>query len=191
MSTSGRRRGEAREREVPMNAREFRIRLNDVLVTAETNQRYHQHEQTRLWWWDKAVKITVAVLALLALLAVFLPHEYKNWEIGVAFLAAVAAVVLNVVPVGEWVTESGELFRSWSDLYLSAEQLELRTQDLFDEDEAPDLRVERLMELVGKQSQLDATERAPNKKLLSDCQDYVEKRRGLFVEPTEEVATHG
>src|SRR6266851_7266844 len=94
-------------RSATMQASEFQHELHEEKVVAEANQRYHQFMQRKLWWWDKAAKIAVAVLALFALLSVFLPHELKWLEITVATIAALAAIALNVVPVGEWVTESG------------------------------------------------------------------------------------
>src|SRR5205823_224863 len=112
-------------------------------------------------------KIDVAALAVFALLAVFLPHEWKWLEVVAAVLAAVAALVLNVVPVGEWVTDYGEMFRSWSDLLLTAEQLELKAGELDDNTPVPEHLAERLEEVVSRQCQPDAMEPAPGDALLA------------------------
>jgi hypothetical protein len=167
---------------------EFRNEVHNLGYTAEVNQRYHQIKQRRMWLWDKWVKIGVALLALFALLAVFLPHEWKCLEVVAAVAATVAAVVLNVVPVGEWVTEFGEMFRSWSDLLLAVEQLELKARN-FEEDAAiPDHLVERLAELVSHQCQLDAMEPAPDDALLSRCQGDINQRTyGKGVRTHEQV----
>ena len=159
-----------------MTASEFCSELHKLTYTAEVNQRYHQIKQARMWWWDKFVKIGVAILTVFALLAVFLPHELKWLEIGVATAAAVAAVVLNVVPVGEWVTEFGEMFRSWSDVLRDAELLELKARKLKNKADVEEHLVERLEELVSQHCQLDAMEPAPNDELLFRCQGDINER---------------
>ena len=121
----------------------------------------------------RALKIVVAVLAVFAVAAVFLFHELKWAEFIVALLAALAALALNVVPVGEWVTEFGEMFRSWSDLLRDVEQLELKARDLGDEEQTPEHLVERLNDGLSRQCQLDSLEHAPDEKLLLRCQGDV------------------
>ena len=70
------------------------------------NQLYYQITHTKLSWWDKVVKIGVGALATAALLGAFVPDEFKWAEIVTAALAVVAAVALNVIPVGEWASDS-------------------------------------------------------------------------------------
>jgi hypothetical protein len=89
-----------------------------------------QLKQQQYWHWDKGIKIGVAALAVVALLATFLPESVKWLEVLIASLAVLAAVILNVVPVGEWMMEHAELFRSWSDLLLDVEQMQIRTRGL-------------------------------------------------------------
>jgi hypothetical protein len=159
-----------------VQAPEFRGELHNLAYTAEVNQRYHHLKQRQMWLWDKVVKIGVAVLAVLALIAAFVPHELKWLEVTAALLAALAAVALNVVPVGEWITEYGEMFRSWSDLLLDAEQLELKAREIDDGAPVPIHLVERLQETINRQCQLDAMEPPPDDKLLSRCQGDINER---------------
>ena len=158
-----------------MLAASFRNQLWEAKYTAMVYQRYYQLKREQMWWWDKAVKIGVAVLAVLALLAVFLPHDpvWKGIEIVAASLALVAAIVLNVIPVGEWEAAYGEMFRGWTDLLVGTEQLELKAWDLADDADVPDHRVDRLAELVARQYQLEGDGPTPKDELLLVCQRYI------------------
>jgi hypothetical protein len=97
---------------------------------------------------NKAVKIGVAFLGVAALCAVFLPHELKWLELTIAAFAAAAAIVLNVIPVGEWMMTAGEMFRAWSDLLLTAERLELKVIDLADDANVPWSAPRNLVQLL-------------------------------------------
>ncbi len=160
-----------------MHVTELEQELHNLAYTAEVNERYYQIKLSAVWWLDKGVKIGVAVLAVLALLAVFLPHELKWLELVAASLAVVAAVILNVLPVGEWVTEYGEMFRSWSDLFQEAKHLELKAREINPSEPVPSHLIERLEDLIGRQCQLDAMEHhAADEKLLLRCQGDINER---------------
>lgn len=159
-----------------MQTPEFRQSLHELKYTAQVNQRYHQLKQKEMWCYDKSVKIGVAVLAMFALLAVFLPHELKGIEVAVASAAALAAIALNVVPVGEWMMEYGEMFRSWCDLLLTADQLEMKAKEFGETDVVPAHLLDRLQDLGTRRNQLDAMEKAPDDALLLRCQGDVNER---------------
>jgi hypothetical protein len=159
-----------------MKISDFQHELHELAYTGEVNQRYHQIKQRQMWWWDKAVKIGVAVLAVVALVTAFLGDELKLLEQAAASVAAVAAIVLNVIPVGEWETHYGELFRAWSDLLLGAEKLELKARELDAEAPVHNYLLEQFADLRGQACQLDATEHAPDDKLLDRCQGDINER---------------
>jgi len=158
-----------------MTAKDFRLELFNLSYTAEVNQRYYQLKYTTTWRWDKGVKISVACLAVIAAMFVFLPHELKWLEILVAALAVAMAIVLNVIPVGEWMTENGEMCHSWNDLFIALDRLKMRTRDLPDGGEIPAHLEDALMELNSRQYELDQ-DHAADEALLVRCQEDVTQR---------------
>jgi hypothetical protein len=149
---------------------EFEQKQYHISVCAGQNQRYHQR-RAHLWTrWDRGVRIAVGVLAViafsLAIVATFRHSGLVDW-LGViaAFAAAVAAVVLNVMPLGEWSAQHLDLFRRWTDLREDIDALEFDfqgdpTQELIDRLKALDATVHRICgtESVG-----------PKKSLLDEC----------------------
>jgi hypothetical protein len=79
---------------------------------------------------------------------------------------------VNVVPVGKWMTEFAEMFRSWSDLLLDEQALELKASEL----EVPADLMERLAEMLSRQCQLNALEPAPEEEMLFRCQGDINER---------------
>ena len=74
-------------------------RLEKIAYTAGINQRYHQQFQ---WWWsiaDKAVEFAVGILAVIGVFV--LTPGRESWAAVVAFLALIAAIVLNIIPSAE------------------------------------------------------------------------------------------
>ena len=170
-----------------MKTSEFRIEVYRLSYAAQVNQRYYQIKHSRFSWWDKSVKIGVAALAIAAFGTAFVPHEWKWVEIVAAVLAALSAVVLNVVPVGEWVSEYRAMFASWNDLLLDADQLELKVRDLADDEDVHEILVELLKDLIARQCQLDDPH-APDEKLLATCQgDITERMYGNGVRTYEQA----
>lgn len=158
-----------------MNVKQFRDEIYRLTYTSEVNQRYYQIKHTRMWWADKAVKILVAFLAVTALLFVFLPENWKWLEIVTGCLAAAAAIMLNVVPVGEWMCDYKTMFDAWNRLFHDAEQLGLKVRDAAEDEPTPALLIEMADELTARQCHLDDAH-APDDKLLSECQGDVTQR---------------
>lgn len=174
-----------------MKASDFRLDIYKLTYTAEVNQRYYQLKYTSMWRWDKIIKVSVAALAMLATVCVFLPHEYKMLEFAIAFLAAILAIVLNVIPIGEWMVEHGEKCRCWNDLYICADKLRMMTRDIPDDESVPSYLLDHLHDLGAKQYQLD-DEHTGDEALLGRCQEDVNQRMyGGNVRTYEEaVAEH-
>ncbi len=172
-----------------MNVEKQRDLLHELTYTCTMNQLYHQRFAHWWWRWDKAVKITVGLLAVIALVAVYLPESPGWWiEPLSAWLAAIAAIVLNVVPVGEWESRHSELFRAWSDLGARANLLELKTSDLPENEPLNPILVDWYQSLAADRDRLDAQEPAANDELLKRCQEDVnEMRYGEGIRTTKQV----
>lgn len=153
-----------------MTPERFNALVDELVFICDMNQRYHQHIQRQCWAWDKAVKIAVAALAIGALVSAIIGEPARTFDIGLAACAAVVAIVLNVIPVGEWEREYAEMFRSWSDLRFCAEQLRLKQSEA---ETVSECSSERLAELIGRRHSLSAHESLPNRALLIRCQEDV------------------
>ena len=153
-------------------------RLEKIAYTAGINQRYHQQFQ---WWWsiaDKAVRIAVGILAVIGVFV--LTPGRESWAAVVAFLALIAAIVLNIIPSAEREQFYGDLFRRWSDLRKDAESENLRLAARDSEANATPDVVERIRDLCEKEHCLCAAEPAPWRKFLGKCQeDENQSRHGL------------
>jgi hypothetical protein len=158
-----------------MIAKELYNRLYELIYTCRINQLYHQKKALKCWRWDKFVKIAVASLAVLALIATFWSEDWKTAEHCVAGAALVAAIILNVLPVGEWEGHFSELFRSWSDLRTSAERLMIDLYDYADEERVENWLVDSYSDLQSRKLGLNADEWEPDDKLLSECQRLVNR----------------
>jgi hypothetical protein len=143
--------------------------------TAEVNQRYYQLKKTTTWRLDKGFKIGVALLAVTAALFVFLPHDLKWLEVVSAILAVAMAIVLNVIPVGEWMTEYGEMCHSWNSLFIEIDRLKMRTRDIANEEAIPAHYEESLIDMNARQYELDQ-DHAADDALLVRCQEEVNNR---------------
>src|SRR5579859_7622665 len=106
-----------------MTCSDLKTSLWEVIRYCDMNQRYHQ----RLSWWfgllDKLAKIAVAVVAVVAVVLALSGEAWKTYDIGWSVAAAVLAVILNVLPFGEYERFYDEMFRRWSDLRIDAETL--------------------------------------------------------------------
>jgi hypothetical protein len=85
----------------------------------------------------------------------------------IAFLAAAAAVILNILPLGECAAEHLDLFRRWTDLREDVDAV------LFDLKDNPDQElIDRLKSLDAKMHRICGAEpMEPDKKLLRRCYD--------------------
>jgi len=156
-----------------MNHDEYCCRMRDVKYTAGMNARYHQNCEDWFDWWDKAIRVAVAGLAVFGLVLA-VPGLDKDWPganipwwgLVVAILSMVAAVALNVIPVVEKAKFHGEMFRAWSELRKEAVLEEHKTCD-----GSKDHHIDRLAELISKMESLNAREPFPDSELLEKCQE--------------------
>jgi hypothetical protein len=144
------------------------------------NQRYHQHEAHRWWWCDTIAKIVTAVFAVIGMALAIVSASVDSWladsfGVAVSLIAAVSAVVLNVIPFGAWESKSADLFRRWTDLREEVDTLEF---ELGDGQPSADL-TRWLQDLDAKLHRIVGSEVLANPRLLSQC-EYAERRsRGL------------
>lgn len=132
-------------------------------VQAGMNQRYHQAYAT--WWciWDRLVKIVTAAAAVIGVMlsvATYGPQAsvaLSQAEIVLAIVTTIAAVALNVVPVGNWEQTHRDLFRQWTDLREDIDAL------LFDCEGEPDQHILcELRKLNAKIHRVCGQEPSPN-----------------------------
>lgn len=127
-------------------------------VMAGVNQRLHQHRASMWTTWDRICKIVVGVLAVAGVcvsVAASTLHTLP-WDIAsivVASLAAIAAIILNVLPLGDWASEHGALFQRWTDFREDVEDLLFRITDEITDDD-----VLRLRELEAKSHRICGAE---------------------------------
>jgi hypothetical protein len=143
----------------------------EVSFTAGMNQRYHQIREHYWTWWDRFCKILVAVLAIAALcfsVVAWVLHDWK-WDaaaVAIASAAAVAAIVLNVLPLGDWARIHQALFQRWTDLREDIDALRFTVGN-----EPTDAQLARLKELEAKVHRICGTEPACNEALLEKCHE--------------------
>ena len=155
-----------------MTAQEYREKLHELIVTCGFNTRYHQVLAQRWKRWDRNIRILVGALAAFGLLFSVPGFEcHPWWGLVTAFLSLIAAVALNILPVGDWEKAHGELFRLWVDLRRDVANEKFRASEVGeDEGKAAPKLVDRLCELDQKSHSLDAQEPAPERELLIRCQ---------------------
>ncbi len=162
-------------------------KLYDVRFTAGFNQRYHQICEWRYGIADKSVRIAVGVLAIASLVATAMRGGWlADHSLGVSVIALIAAIILNVIPLGEREKFHGELFHRWTDLRKDAELQLVRVDAAKEMDVADDHICERLRELIARCNDIDAQEPAPFRKLLRRCEDD-ERESEWGVRTTKEV----
>lgn len=159
-----------------MTNAEYQKRLHELAFTCEMNQLYHQTLEWRYGVGDKALKITVAILAIIGAVLAVPALDQPLWAFALAIAAAVAAVILNVFPVGETAKEHGEMFHAWGDLHADAMQEEHKMCEKDGDKDAQRAHEERLRELVTKKEALNNAETAAWPKLLLKCQGDVTER---------------
>ena len=168
-----------------MTYSEFKKKIVELIGYCDINQRYHQ----RLGWWfgvaDKLAKISVAIVAVVAVVLALSGEEWKIYEVGWAIAAAVLAVVLNVLPFGEYEKFYDEMFRSWSDLRIEAETQKVKVRGEPGAN-VPDHVSERFTELNQRQHSLNSEEPSPWRWLLKICQQDRNQRK-WGVRTNEEV----
>jgi hypothetical protein len=153
-----------------MNSEQFLEKQYEISVIAGMNQRYHQSYATWWWRWDASAKATTAILAvigaMLSVAATYPDHAPIIDTCGVAFasLAAVAAVVLNIVPFGTWEKEHRDLLSQWTDVRSDVEAL------LFEFSGKPsEHHVRELGKIDAKLHRLCGQEPSPYQYHLNEC----------------------
>jgi hypothetical protein len=172
-----------------MTKDEYCKRLRNVVFTCTANQRYHQILERRWTFLDRAIRIIVGVLAIVGAIIAVPSLDLPKSGFIIGIISVVAAVILNVLPVGDWAKTHGEMFRLWSELRKDAAQEEHKACDVC-ETNVPDAMSDRLCELVGKMESLNADEPAPFKKLLIRCfEDENEAEWGPGIRTNAQVAS--
>ena len=178
-----------------MTRDEFKKERYEISFTAGMNHRYHQARAHTWTIWNRCIQIAVGALAVIALcFAVVAGTMETRWAdagaITSAALAAIMAIALNVVPVGDWVQHHLDLFRRWSDLREDIDSLRFEESSISpDGSPSPEI-AERLKSLAAKVHRIGALEPPAHPGLLTKC--YRDEERSRLGEkeapPTAEVA---
>lgn len=171
-----------------MLVKNYRNKMYELIVVSGMNHTYHQAYESFWGKWDKGVKAAVCILTVIGLVLA-VPGIDMPWTgLWMAIVSACAAFVLNIVPIGDWEKEHGEMFRLWSDLRSDCENEELKTCSSAEEDTVPKHAAERLLDLQSKSNALHAMERNPNTRFLDACHAKVEKSLKPICPPAELLA---
>jgi hypothetical protein len=169
-----------------MTNAECKLKIYDLIATCSVNQRFHQKMSWRWGLADKAVKIIVALVAIAALITALGGKYWETWSIGFTVIAAIAAVILNVVPFGEHEKFYHEMFHLWSHLRIDVEMFDTKIEHQKNQSD-PHL-IERFAELKVKEHTLNCLEPAPSRSLLRKCQeDHNESIWGRNIRTPEQV----
>lgn len=158
-------------------------------VTAGMNQRYHQHQAYRFWLLDTSAKILTAAFSFLSFAAAIAAWLYGPTDgsghfldvtidvvgVGISFLAAIVAIILNVLPFASREKEHVDLFRQWTDLRESVEAI----QHAIGEGEPSKRLVEELAELDAKHHRICGSEILANSTVWRRCENDERKSRGI------------
>jgi hypothetical protein len=165
-----------------MTRKEFEQKRYEISVCAGMNQRYHQSYASFWIGCDRFVRISVGVLAVagasLTVVSAMIqkPSGQISWAdilcIVIASLAAVAAIILNVLPFGEWSAKHRELFGKWTDLREDIDSLE----GVCAGEPSAEL-IEQLHNLGAKVNRIGANEPACDDAFLDDCCTKEERSR--------------
>jgi hypothetical protein len=159
---------------------ECRRHLWELKFTAGVNQRYHQRLESWFGALDKSVRIAVGVLAVLSFWTAFPNASPPGAAFWIGLSGVIAALVLNVIPIGVREKFHGEMFRGWSDLRSDADRLEIKVADKDPDDNAPQAVVEFLMDAIRQEQQLHSQEPSPFRWLLVQCEQ--DERESLYGE---------
>lgn len=164
-----------------MTSQEFDRCCEELSVIAGLNQRYHQGAATRWQKWDRVAKIAVGGLAVAGLCltaATYDPAQgmIAHASLAVAILGATAAIAMNVIPLGDWSSESRAMLQRYTDLREEVDRLRFDAKFL---EEPAAYAVQQLRESQAKLHRFCGLEPAPNVQKLQACQDAEERSRGL------------
>jgi len=172
-----------------MTRDDFLDKQYELSVQAGMNQRYHQRYATWYWQWDagiKAVTAAAAVIGLALSIATAFPNSNPylvGAEVFLAIVTTVAAVVLNVIPVGNWEQFHRDFFRQWTDL---REELESLLYECQGEPDSP--HIMQLQKLEGKMHRICGQEPSPNDNLIRICFEAEKKSRKAADEAQAQAA---
>ncbi len=152
-----------------MDANDVDTAIHELKMIAGINQRYHQ-KLAFLWGLvDKGIKISVGLVAVWGVALSTAGPAHAGLAMTVGWISLGIAVALNVIPTGDYVKDNTDLFRRWSDLYLSAHMIKTRF-DIEGADKAsPEVR-SRIAEAKEIEQTLHATQTAPIRWLLNRCE---------------------
>lgn len=137
---------------------------------------------------DKSVRILVGIFAVLGVIASSFSQPNSSVPLTVGFISVVIAIVLNVTPLGEREKFHAELFRGWSELRKDTEKLDVSVCSLTPTSKVKPHHFGRFQELADKAHALHASEPAPWKNLLVECQrDEIESQWGEGIRTTADV----
>lgn len=144
-----------------MTGAELKQRLHDVGFTAGMSSRYHHFMESRWGFWDKTIRIVVALLAAAGLY--FTLRDADVWHgftasLLVAVVSLMATMVLNIVPVGDWEKRHGELHRLWMDMLADVNVAKARAAEQADDERIEDREADFARELSEKADRLNASE---------------------------------
>jgi hypothetical protein len=161
-----------------MNSEEFSNRQYVLSIQAGMNQRYHLRQEKFWFRCDLAAKAITAVFVVIgsvfagASLAQGQPAWVAGFSFGFSLVASIAAVVINVFPFSSWERDHRELFRQWTDLREAIDDLELAEGC-----EPSAATVSDIRKLVSKMHRICGQERAPDLRILDECQKEEEQSR--------------
>lgn len=156
---------------------------------ARVNQKYHLLMKTIWLWTDRFFRILLGVFSIAALIYTLTGSEPvhasqvadgtnaqqgDSWELRIAWITALLAVALNVLPVNEWSNLHLDLYRRWTALRNNWESLEIHSVP---HDTAKAIAETRLLEelesLNAEKNKLDAEEPRQYVWLMRICQREV------------------
>jgi hypothetical protein len=150
-------------------------RIFDGRYVAHMNKLYHQIMSWRYGVLDRTIRVLVGILAIGSFTASLLAYPNAPFPIGAAnalllsFASMSAAIVLNVVPVGDFYKRSNESYRSWTTHSSRWENLENRFYTTTSPDLAEFLR--EVNELTTEKNHVESSESAAWPRLLARCQE--------------------
>ena len=151
--------------------------IDTLSFTAGMNLDYHQHEASSWAFWDTVVKVVVGILAVCTVwwelkpqtdFRIF-PRIYRittapiirhgSWlSLRSAILTAILAVVLSVIPMGDWSREHQGLFQRWTDLRSDVDQLKIVFSRTHPDDPRFDYISEMAESLMAKKHSIQSSE---------------------------------
>lgn len=152
-----------------MDREQFLDSAYDGSYIASFNQRYHT-KMARFWAIaDRSIRVVVGVLATISFGLTLASNSAVGVAVSVAFLSALAAILVNVVPFGEWEKTHRDLFRRWTDLRQRWESADIKARAL-ESGPVPAYLLDLAEELNTALHRIEAEEPAPKERLLHKCQ---------------------